>query len=204
MSGKHVYGTRGRGLTLNYLYFTGSRSYKSRVGGAVSSGFESVLIVEVWVAADDMQESIKTIQRTLDAVFALEGSNGQYTGGHLTVNSTRPSSSASSTRSTQVDKPATTDAYRTSPLSAVPASPRLAGHRRSHPPSGHGRRYRDEAIATPTVREHVHFLKQGQVTGLRSELLRLTMNRPRLPDTTCFVAEAPARSMACRTGPSRG
>lgn len=116
---------------------------------------------------DDIQESIKTIQRTLDAVFALQGNNGNTHASHHAPNSTRPSSSASSvqlrlsTVSLLADKLATGDPYHASPTSVHPVALGPVAPSRARTPANYGKRYRNEAIATPMVRQHVHFLRRG-------------------------------------------
>jgi hypothetical protein len=123
----------------------------------------------VMLLGDDIQESIKTIQRTLDAVFALQGNNGNAHPIHQAPNSTRPSSSASSvqlrlsTVSLLADKLTIGDPYHASPTSVHPVALGAVAPSRSRTPANHGKRYRDEAIATPMVRQHVHFLRRGYV-----------------------------------------
>jgi hypothetical protein len=117
---------------------------------------------------DEIQESIRTIQRTLDAVFALDRREDKPPRGTpLAARSTQVSSNASSLQlrlsvGSFLGEDRNGDRLHASPLGLYASnSGLLETGQLSRATANHGKQYRNEAIATPMVRDHVHFLKRG-------------------------------------------
>lgn len=118
---------------------------------------------------DDLQESIKTIQRTLDAVLALQGGAES-----VPVQKSRQSPTTPLHPQPIQELLGATDTHTASPIGSEgtgSADWETAGksrHSRRMSKSAYNspseileERRKNEAIAGPIVREHVHFLQRG-------------------------------------------